>query len=559
MRIHHATLPLTLLLSHAAPSLAASPITATGRITAVTVHADRAEITREADVRVPEGESQVEFALLPQNVDADSLRVSGRGVRAIIGAVELRDQAQESVPSAEYAAAWAEVKKITEDIARLDAQSATDADLRKYLDSLRDAASKEQSEANAALKPDATALAQMLAFLSNGYRDLAVSQLRLAASRAESVERLALANAKRSAATPQGSIHSRSAIVDIEASSAGSMTLELSYVVFGANWRPTYRAALNAEGKEVELASEAVVSQLTGEDWLDVKLTLSTAAPAKGLDSPYLTSWMLEPVRPESFKSIGGGTSGQVGYRLNGEYANALSGTAPVSAAAMDIQDFSATQPVAQIAQGTQSPVFVVPGRSDVASDQAEHRVTLRNDVLPVTLAYRVVPSVTAEAFSVAIGKAPEDRPLLPGPMRVVAGGSFLGAFTLPMTGPGAEVRVPFGADNRIKVTRVTLPQARSDEGSGGKDRQVTMAFRTSIENLRDVPVTVALEERVPVAQDERVSVKISASKTTPGSIAIDERPGVLNWKLELGAKEKRDISLEYSVRHPKEMVLPGL
>ena len=32
-----------------------------------------------------------------------------------------------------------------------------------------------------------------------------------------------------------------------------------------------------------------------------------------------------------------------------------------------------------------------------------------------------------------------------------------------------------------------------------------------------------------------------------------------MNWKLELGAKEKRDISLEYSVRHPKDMVLPGL
>ena len=567
MRIHHLSPLVALLLAHAPSGLAVTPIPATGRITAVTVHADRAEITREAEVRIPEGESQVEFALLPQNIDADSLRVSGHGVRAIIGAVELRDEAQEMAANPDFAAADTDVKRISAAIAEVDTRSATDADLRKYLDSLRDAASRGQSEANAALKPDAAALGQMLAFLSKNYGELAFRQLQRTASRGELVEQLALATAKRNAAAPQGSIHSRSAIVDIDASAAGSTSLELSYVVFGAGWRPTYRASLNAEGKEVELVSEAVVSQLTGEDWKDVKLTLSTAAPAKGLESPYLTSWLLEPVPPvvngadAADISIGGGTSGQIGYRLNGPAANALSEQQPgvIRLQNKRIQDIVFLFPFAEIAQGTQSPVFIVPGRSDVASDQSEHRVTLRNDVLPVTLAYRVVPSITTEAYSVAIGKAPEDRPLLAGPMRVVAGGSFLGAFELATTGPGAEVRVPFGADNRIKVTRVTLPQARSDEGAGGKDRQVTLAFRTSIENLRDVPVTVALEERMPVAQDERVSVKISASKTSPGSIAISERPGVLNWKLELAPKEKRDISLEYSVRHPKDMVLPGL
>ena len=557
-----ACLVVSIIALLSAPSALAIPeIRGGSRITRVTVHADRAEVTREADVRVPAGESQVEFTLLPRGIDRDSLRVSGHGVAASIGAVELRDVAQQVERPAEFAAAIAEVERIEREIAKIDGENATDSELRKYFDSLRDAASKGQSEANAALKPDAAALQQMLEFLRNGYTGLAHRHLQRTATRAPLAEQLALAQARLEASTPAASIHSRSAIVDIDASTAGSLTLELSYVVSGARWRPTYRAALDAEGKDVELLSEAVVSQLTGEDWLDVKLTLSTAAPAKGLDSPYLASWLLEPNatatdqmfdKRQSFMVPKNWLSERAGVRIEG-----MSAADSVNGGLRDF-DAASARPPAQLAQGTHQAVFIVPGRSDVASDQAEHRVTLRTDTLPVKLAYRVVPSVKAEAFALAIGKAPEDRPLLAGPVRVVAGGSFLGSFVLPETGPGAEVRVPFGADNRVKVTRVTLPQARSNEGAGGKDRQVVQAFRTTVENLRDVPVTVALEERIPVAQDERVSVKLG-EKTTDGSGEIADRPGVLNWKLELAPKEKRDVTLEYTVRHPKDMVLPGL
>jgi hypothetical protein len=131
-----------------------------------------------------------------------------------------------------------------------------------------------------------------------------------------------------------------------------------------------------------------------------------------------------------------------------------------------------------------------------------------------------------------------------------------IASITTPLAAPAlpAAPMLPGSA----RITRVTLPQARSNEGTGGKTRQVVQAFRTTVENLRDVPVTVALEERIPVAQDERVTVKLG-ERTTDGSSEIAERPGVLNWKLELAPKEKRDVTLEYTVRHPKDMILPGL
>ena len=50
------------------------------------------------------------------------------------------------------------------------------------------------------------------------------------------------------------------------------------------------------------------------------------------------------------------------------------------------------------------------------------------------------------------------------GAMNTPAGAAYLGAFPLDETGPGEELTLPFGIDNRIKVERVPLPQSRSRE-----------------------------------------------------------------------------------------------
>jgi uncharacterized protein (TIGR02231 family) len=142
--------------------------------------------------------------------------------------------------------------------------------------------------------------------------------------------------------------------------------------------------------------------------------------------------------------------------------------------------------------------------------------------------------------------------------MRALAGGAYLGTHALPETAPGAELSVPFGVDNRVKVQRVRQPQERGTEGFTGKTRQIAFAFRTTLENLRDEPVTVVVEDRVPVSEDERIVVEVS-KETTPGHVESKQRPGVLLWSVELGRGETKDITLSYTVRLPKDLFVPGL
>lgn len=211
-----------------------------------------------------------------------------------------------------------------------------------------------------------------------------------------------------------------------------------------------------------------------------------------------------------------------------------------------------------EIVHSAYNVAFEVPGRSDVPADGSDHRVGLRQETLKGEVAYRTVPAMNAAAYMVAKTTAPAGYPLLAGSVRAFAGAAYLGAFPLDEAGPGEELTLPFGVDNRIKVERVPLPQSRSREGFVGKDKQIAYAFKTTVENLRDKPVTVVVEDRVPVSEDERIVVE-RGKATTPGFQEAADRPGILEWTLTLAPKEKRDIVLDYTVRFPKDLMVPGL
>ena len=153
---------------------------------------------------------------------------------------------------------------------------------------------------------------------------------------------------------------------------------------------------------------------------------------------------------------------------------------------------------------------------------------------------------------------APRAYPLIAGPVRVFAGGAYLGAFSLNETAPGQSLTLPFGVDNRVRVERTPLPQARSSEGITGKDRRIAYAFRTTVESLCDQSVAIVVEDRLPVSEDERIMVE-RGKETTAGMEAVTDRPGVVEWKLTLEPKQKRDVVLAYGVRFPKEISIPGL
>ncbi len=541
--------PLLLLCAFSAPSRAVE-----SKITEVTVTTDRAEIVREAGVRLVAGENIVDFTGLPWRLDGKSLRVEARGVPATLGVIELSQVVQEAKRSPEWAEADRQVKALEQKIAAVEAQDQVSQQLKGYLVALRASSAERAARESGEGRVDVESIRQIYGFLHDAFAKLSEERLAREVASRELHEQLTLARARRRAAGDKGEIRSLTASVHLVAPRPGALTLRLKYVVRGVNWEPIYRVVAAENGHQLQLVSEAIVRQKTGEPWKGVRLRLSTSSPASSLKAPRLVAQRLLPLPSmrargggdlDADKAMLGGVEGEVMRRSRSMKTAAAPMSPPVDSVRED----------AQIQAAAYDVTFSVPALVSVPSDGSARQMLLRSDSLKSAFSYRVVPELRSAAYLVAATHAPKAYPLLAGAARMYAGSAYLGKSRVAAHAPGEELLLSFGEDKRIKVERLRLPSKEGEAGFGGKYSVFRRAFRTTVENLSSEKAVFALEERIPVSEDERIKVTL-LDETTTGWKKLPQRPGILEWRFELEPGHKRQVEIHFELRVPKGLAI---
>lgn len=233
-------------------------------ISQVTVYPDSALITRTGTVELAVGPQEISFADIIPDIDEDSLRVSGKGTASvkIIGARVKKEFLQE--------AAGQRVKELEQQI-----QAAAD-EIRKIGDAKNVAVSKKQlldavlnfssdqlPEDMATKMPQAKELGDLLNFLDASYKDYYAVLQGLDVKERDVRKQLDVLQ-RELAQISRSQKMKRSIAVDVEAAKAGSLTLEVTYLVRGASWYPVYEARTHFDKSQVELVGFGVVRQKTG-------------------------------------------------------------------------------------------------------------------------------------------------------------------------------------------------------------------------------------------------------------------------------------------------------
>ena len=91
-------------------------------------------------------------------------------------------------------------------------------------------------------------------------------------------------------------------VVVVEAFDATKAEFDLSYFVSSAGWTPSYDLKVEQLNQPINLKYKASVFQSTGEDWNNIKLTLSTGDPQLGGEKPTISSWYLGQLPPYMVK-----------------------------------------------------------------------------------------------------------------------------------------------------------------------------------------------------------------------------------------------------------------
>jgi hypothetical protein len=91
----------------------------------------------------------------------------------------------------------------------------------------------------------------------------------------------------------------KTVLVDINVKNTGKLIVAVSYLVPGASWSPSYDLRIDSGQNKATLTYSALVRQQTGEDWKNVRLTLSTVQPLQVKSLPKLDPLYLDIVSPE--------------------------------------------------------------------------------------------------------------------------------------------------------------------------------------------------------------------------------------------------------------------
>jgi uncharacterized protein (TIGR02231 family) len=518
-------------------------------VESVTVYPDGATVTRAIRVDLPRGDGTLIARDFPLTLDPTSLRVEGESAtRIVIGSIDAR------LPKPEPAISTPELEKkieaLKDERAVLDDKIAADTARKNFAERFGTSVPLGLGE-----KSDARPLADWRAAFAAVSEEITVAAANIRAARLKQrdIDRELAVLQNQQRATPPRKMEVR---IDLAADAASSATLRVTYSVRGARWVPLYDARLDTGTRDrkpaLELVRRAEIVQQTGEDWSDVALSVSTVRTAKGGNAPDLAPLIVryqppQPPVPAAGRSL--------------ERRNLPAGTLGIAPTDKAAGDYDAALKLAEEQQaaadmGGFQAVFRIPGRVSVGASEGAKSFRIATAAIAPDLMVRTSPALDDTAYLEASFKQGEDAPLLPGRISLYRDNIFVGRGAMALTPKDETVRLGFGVDEKVKVTRTMV---RRNEGTTGiltSSKTDEREFKITVRNGHDTPLKVTVEDQLPVSEIADIVVETLPVTTPPTQKDVRDRRGVLAWAFDAQPGEVKEIKLGWRLRWPADKII---
>lgn len=525
------------------------------RISAVTVYPDRARVTRQGKAALEAGLQQLEIADLPLQMNKESLRTMARGTAGarLLGAqVQRRFYAE--TPSESIRQLEDQIEKLQDEIKKLDIQMELIKQQRANLDKIAGHSDKfALALASGEMKVDQeVAIFEALRLQAQKLEDEALG-LQIGHKQLErQLQKLTKELEQLRGSRPRERFV---AVVEVEMQQAGELTVELSYVVSNAEWKPIYDLRLVEEesGNQCEVTYLAQVAQLTGESWQGVQLALSTARPALSRSLPELQPWYVRPPAPPTpmprVAMQAAPSAAPMALRAK------AAPKAEMMAETAALEEVAAEVVTAEVDTSGTAVTYTIPGLVDIPPDGTAQKVTIANFRLLPKLDYVSAPRLVEAVYRRV--KVANDSPytLLAGEAGLFMGDEFIGSTPLELTALLGEIELSLGVEDRIKVER-ELKRRETDKRLIGGRRHLVYGYEIKVENLLSGKAELTLYDQIPVARHEEIKVKLEACEPKPSE---QTELNILKWEMSLEPKEKHTLRFDFSVDSPQGMEVVGL
>lgn len=613
---------LLALLAIGSSAAAAEPASTEGRVVAVTVYQGQALVTREVEVPQADGLLEVVVTNLPESVLPGSLfaePIDGGQIRSVrYRARPIEEDVRKEVRELDdkILALQNKVEGVTRERDVLNQR-------KQYLGALEQfSSSASHEELNHGIL-DAKTLVELTKFLTSEREEIAHRDLELAQEERAVNKELELANRKRETVASSSARTVHEAVVFLAAPKAGPAKLRLSYLVQNATWSPSYNVRASDKRDDVTVEYNASVEQMSGEDWNDVEMTLSTATPSLVAKAPTLEALAIKlgaPTPPlqttsspaadylqvqqnlamlgrmrgnanapasederledkgaESALAAGGygGGGGRAGGVGSWDFAAASARRTDegLNDAARQLQLLDYNNSLAELKSKSEAPGSPDEGVS--VSYKLENATSLpsRADRQLIQIAsvalkgefYRLAtPVLTNFVYEEARLANTSQQVFLAGPVATFLGGQFVGRGEMPTVAVGENFTVGLGIDSSLRATRELVD--KKEEIRGG-NRVVDFTYEIALENFGPAAAKVRILDRRPTIGDD--DIKVTIDKTDEPLCddvsyrMTDYKDGILRWDVEIPAQAvgPKHKSLRYTMRieYDKQLSIIGL
>lgn len=588
---------------HTPTAYAAAPVE--GRATNVILYRGQAQVTRTIPIEGNAGNVEIVIGKLPEQIEPSSLFAEG-GEAVEVRAVRFRTKAVGEQPREEVRKLEQEILETQRQIDRTTKQQALLAKRTDYLAKMEGFVVPTAHIDLARGVLNAEALEKLTTFSFGEHDKIVMQEVELAKKAHDLSEQLSLLQRKHREITAGASRTEREAVLFLQKLAAGPAEVRLNYLVNNCGWSPTYTVRSGEDRKKVRIEYNALIHQLSGEDWNNVNLTLSTASPALSASGPGLAPFHVTlaseasanmatvpaagkgPGQQAAANLFGRGLSkGQVLEQLQGLNFKKNQSVQAANNSVMFDEQNRFNWNLNDAAYGLQqleingdattlsvlrnekladangpSLSYQLNGNVSLASRADQQMVRIMQTDMESKFYHVAVPVLTSYVHREAELANSSDNDLLAGPITVYLDGRFVGRSEIPTVARGQTFVVGFGADPQLRARRELVDK---QDGVQGGNRETKFEYRLVVENFAKDKTLVRVLDRLPHAENGE-DIRVTLGETSDPISADklyqrEERPmGILRWEIDAPAKAAgetaRLIKYHYKVEYDRQYVV---
>ena len=512
-----------------------NPMETKTQITDVTLYRNGAMITAETAIQIQKGQNTIVLSHLSPNIDESSIQISGlknASVNGVIYRITSLERKEESV----------EFKNIN---ARLKAEKKAQNDIISQISGLEEELLVLQQ--NKKLEGEQKFLtAEQLSTFAKFHRErLAKIKSEIYDLRILNDEKQQLINALNQEKNTISSMLSENRgmiTLKIQSDEPLQTKLQISYVVYNAQWSPIYEIRSQSGKNSLNLKYRAQVYQNTGEDWKNVKLTLSTAVVSGNQIKPEVLPQYVDIYVPAPPSPVAGYIAPE-NEMLSEVVISSYSLDKRTKIKAADVEDVRQRQMI--------STLFKLPSTHTLMSSPEQNMVQIDQFDIPATLEYYAAPLLSESVFLTASLKNWEAFDLTSGEALLYIDGQYGGKTIINPEITEEELVIAMGIDKGISIERKALKEF-SDASFLGQNKIQQKKYQTTIRNNKENAVQIKIVDRIPVSQNKDIKIE----KVQLDGAELKNETGILEWKLNIPAKQTQTRTLSYDVRYPRNKIL---